>query len=135
MNIWKNRTIGFWLGVAAAVLFLMADIVFAITTYSDRVFSWITFGLIMAGIVFEVLNVLTGQKWIPLMTAICFGTAFAFHLYIGLPTLSDIVNGVNFVGGNPTAVIVFGILFLIGVILSVAACFMEQKQELQIQIN
>lgn len=29
------------------------------------------------------------------------------NLYIGLPTLSDVWNGVNFIGGNPLAVMVF----------------------------
>lgn len=132
MKILQNRTIGFYAGAAAAVILLAADIVFLVTDSSDRTFSWITFGLIAAGVVCEVLTALTDLKLMPLLTAVCWGAGLSYHLYIGLPTLSDIMNGVVFVGGSAQAVIVFGVIFGIGTVIAVIACFMDQRKPIEL---
>ena len=64
----------------------------------------------------------------PLLSAVCFGCALSWHLYIGLPTLSDIWNGVNFIGGNAQAVITFGVFFAVAAVFGVASCFMNQRK-------
>ena len=127
-NSIANRTLGFWIGLLASAIMGGAAIVFIITNSADKTFSWITVILIFIGIILEMLAVLKRFDILPLLVAVCYGTAFSVHMYIGLPTLSDIVNGVNFIGGNATAVIVFGILFSIGMLLSVISSFMKQYQ-------
>ena len=128
MQFFKNRTVGFWIGLAAAFLMLIADIIFIITDYSDRTFSMVTFILILIGVAGEVLIIVKDFKFAPLLPSICFGVAMSIHLYLGLPTLSDVMNGVNFIGGDPNAVIVFGAIFLIGTFFAIASCFMKQSK-------
>ena len=107
---------------------LAADIVFIIFDYGDRTFSFVTFGLIIAGFAAELLVLIKNYYFAPLLSSICFGVALSMHLYLGFPTLSDVVNGVNFIGGNPQAVIIFGIAFLIGTVASLVSCFMNQSK-------
>ncbi len=133
MKFFQNRTKGFWTGAAAALIFLIADVAFLATNHSDRVFSWITFALILAGVVFEILVTVTDLKIMPLLSAVCFGAGLSFHLYIGFPTLSDIMTGVNFIGGNADAVIIFGVICLAGTILSAISCFCDQRKTIEIQ--
>lgn len=127
--MFKGKTVGFWVGVIATAMMLIADIAFIIVNRGDKTFSWVTAGLILAGVLGEVLVVGKNPVFAPLIPAICYGVALSMHLYLGLPTLSDIVNGVNFVGGNSTAVLVFGGIFLFGTVLAVAASFMGQTEK------
>jgi hypothetical protein len=128
MVLFKDRTPGFWIGFMAACFMLIADIAFIIFDYGDRTFSFVTFGLIIAGVAAELLVVAKSYYWAPLLSSVCFGVALSMHLYLGFPTLSDVVNGVNFIGGNPQAVIIFGVAFLIGTVASLVSCFMNQSK-------
>ncbi len=128
MKAFSDRTIGFWIGLVASVLMLVGDVAFLITDSADRTFSYITFGLILAGVVCEALVVFLDWKVMPLLCAVCFGAALSYHLFIGLPTLSDVVNGVHYIGGNPTAVVVFGGIFAVGTLLTLCASFMNQRK-------
>lgn len=128
MKAFCNRTIGFWLGFGASLLMLVGDVAFIIMDGTDRTFSYITFGLILAGVLCQVLIVFFDLKVMPLLCAVCFGAALSYHLFVGLPTISDVVNGVNFIGGNPTAVVVFGGVFAVGTLLALCASFMNQRK-------
>lgn len=128
MNVFRDRTLGFWFGLVAAVLMLVGDVAFLLTDRADRTFSFLTFGLILLGVVWEVLILFVDWRILPLGCAVCYGAALSYHLFVGLPTLSDVVNGVNFIGGNPMAVVVFGAVFAVGTILALCACFMEQRK-------
>lgn len=125
----KNRTIGFWIGFIGTIIMLAANVLFIIIDYGDRTFSFITFGLILLGVIGEILVVYTAFQFTTLIPAVCFGVALSMHLYLGFPTLSDVVNGVNFVGGNPKAVIQFGVMFLIGTICALTSNFMNQSKQ------
>ena len=128
----NSRTTGFWLSTAACCLALIGALGLLLTDRGDITFSWITIALAAGGILFGVLNWLTDLSIIPLLLALCLGCGFCWHLYVGLPTLSDIWNGVNFIGGNATAVILWGAFFLMAAILSVAGSFMNQKKQIQL---
>lgn len=128
MKAFCDRTVGFWIGLVASVLMLVGDVAFLITDGADRTFSFLTFGLILAGVVCQALVVLLDWKVMPLLCAVCFGSALSYHLFLGLPTLSDVVNGVNYIGGNPTAVVVFGGVFAVGTLLALCASFMNQRK-------
>jgi len=128
MVLFKDRTLGFWIGFLAASLMLVANIVFIIVNHGDRTFSFITFGLIIVGVLGELLVLLKNYFFAPILPAVSFGVALSMHFYLGFPTLSDVVNGVNFIGGNPQAVIVFGIAFAIGTIAALISSFMKQSR-------
>lgn len=127
-RFFSDRTAGFWVGVTGAAIIFVSCVVFMATDISDRTFSWVTTLLLLAGCAFQLVNIFTNLRIAPLGASVLFGVGTAVHLYVGLPTLSDIWNGVNFIGGNPTAVIVFGALFAAGMVLSMVSCFMEQRK-------
>lgn len=117
------------------ILMIAASILFIIIDRNDRTFSWITCILVLIGCIPALIQLKFRLYVLPFISAVCFGGALSYHLYLGLPTLSDIINGVNFIGGNPNAVIIFGIIFLIGTIGSVIRCFIFPKNELTIEIS
>lgn len=132
----SGRTIGFYLALGAAVLFLISDIIFVAVDAGDRTFSYVTFALILVGAAIEIVSVFFDYKFLdflPVVSCACYGVAFGMHLYLGLPTLSDRWNGVNFVGGNGDAVITFAILFGIGLVAALAACFMKRRRSVEEQ--
>ena len=65
------------------------------------------------------------MRWV---TAALLAAANAFHWYKGLPSLSDLWNGVNFIGGNQTAVIWFGSILLAVTIFVIILNFIEPKR-------
>lgn len=123
----KTRPLGFRLGVAAAMIQLLASVVLLILDGNDRTFSWITIALNAAGILCFAVMLFREWQILPLAGAVCFGAAWSWHLYLGLPTLSDIWNGVHFIGGNAWAVYVFGGIFTLTMILAVLSCFGRQS--------
>lgn len=129
MNIFKNRTIGFWIGLSSSIIMLISSIAFIIYDYGDRTYSHFTVLLIILGVLFELAIVFKNNIFLPMLPSIFFGAALSIHLYLGLPTLSDIVNGVNFIGGNASAVIIFGGLFIVGTIGALVSSFMKQTKE------
>lgn len=118
------------IALGTAIVLLIADIAFFIFDGGDRTFSYVTFFAGLGGAVFLVMHFLFSTKldFIPLIASALLGIALGMHLFLGLPTLSDIVNGVNFVGGNSSAVVVFGSIFLVANISSVFICFMKQEE-------
>lgn len=131
-RIFDARTAGFYLSLAACLEALVGVIGLIVTDRGDITFSWITVALVAGGVLFECLNCVTDLAVAPLLSAVCFGCALSWHLYIGLPTLSDIWNGVNFIGGNAQAVIVYGALFAAAALLGVVSCFMSQRRHIQV---
>jgi len=128
MRIFKNRTVGFWFGLFASGLMLISNLGFIMYDNGDRTFSYLTFSLIMIGVLCQLLVITKNYSFAPILPPIFFGGGLAVHLYLGLPTLSDVVNGVNFIGGNPTAVMAFGVPFIVGTIVSIIASFMEHEK-------
>ena len=131
-NLFRARTAGFYLGLLASLAALIGAVGMIATDLGDITFSWITIALMAAGILFECINCVTDLSDAPLLSALCFGCGFSWHLYKGLPALSDIWNGVNFIGGNAQAVIVYGVFFAVATLLSVISCFMAQRKNIQL---
>lgn len=127
MKIFKNRSLGFWIGLFASVLMLISNIAFIIYDDGDRTFSYLTFTLILVGVLSELLVIFKNYSFAPILPPVFFGGGLAIHLYLGLPTLSDVVNGVNFIGGDPTAVIAFGVPFILGTVIAIVASFMDHE--------
>jgi hypothetical protein len=58
-----------------------------------------------------------------LVTSFCYSIGFAFALRQTLPSVSDVWNKVNFIGGNALMGSIFSGVFLLCAVLSVVACF------------
>lgn len=126
----KNRTIGYWLGLVAAVLAIVSAIAFIAVDYSDeKTFSLTAFIIMLVGGCSFLLVAFTKFQFAPIVPCALYIAGFSLELQATLPSLSDVWNGVNFIGGNGITGLVFTILFAVSAILSIVSNFMEQTKE------
>ncbi len=129
----KNKTIGFYIAFfsgAAAVVASIAYLAIYMATAAetvDRVFSWFTFGFMLAGGLIATAGELTRMKWIPLASCACFSLALANHAVEFAYPLADVLTKVPFFGGNYPLALAFTIVFGVIVLASVTAAFMKHE--------
>jgi hypothetical protein len=111
----------------AAAIALIGSVLYLILDHGDRTFSWLAFGLALAGAALTLLPVKTKLAFAPLLPTALYAAAFGLVLRAALPSLSDVWNGVNFIGGNATLGMTFAGVYLICGILGCAACFMNSS--------
>lgn len=136
-NLLKDRRLGFWLTAGAACLALAGTIVYLIvyqvtadptTGTVDRVFSWLTFGLMIGGAVVSFAGEITRLRFVPVAAMILYSVALANHLVETAYPLADVLTKVPFFGGNPTLAIAFAVLFGVIAVVQVIASFMEHNK-------
>lgn len=132
-KLFKDRTSGFYLafGVSAAALlggvaYLAVYMITAGQTM-DRVFSWLTLGMILGGAVIGVATEALRFRFGPIITSVLFSVAFANHLVESAYPLADALTGVPFFGGNFTLALIFAILFGLVAVCQVVSAFMEHN--------
>ena len=129
----KNKTIGFYIAFfsgAAAVVASVAYLAIYMATAAetvDRVFSWVTFGFMLAGGLIATAGELTRMKWIPLASCACFSLALANHAVEFAYPLADVLTKVPFFGGNYPLALTFTIIFGVIVLASITAAFMKHE--------
>lgn len=129
----KNKTIGFYIAFfsgAAAVVASIAYLAIYIATAAetvDRVFSWFTFGFMLAGGLIATAGELTRMKWIPLASCACFSLALANHAVEFAYPLADVLTKVPFFGGNYPLALAFTIIFGVIALASITAAFMKHE--------
>ena len=129
----KNKTIGFYIAFfsgAAAVVASIAYLAIYMATAAetvDRVFSWFTFGFMLAGGLIATAGELTRMKWIPLASCACFSMALANHAVEFAYPLADVLTKVPFFGGNYPLALTFTIIFGVIALASVTAAFMKHE--------
>lgn len=119
-----------YVAYAAALIGLIADIAFIIVDGSDQTFTMGCFICVLLGSVLALSDLFKSffggiGLW---LSVFLYSAGFAFHLYEALPSLSDLWNNVNFIGGNQQAAIVFGAIFLAVTVVLIAANFFEEKR-------
>ena len=129
----KNKTMGFYIAFfsgAAAVVASIAYLAIYMATAAetvDRVFSWFTFGFMLAGGLIATAGELTRMKWIPLASCACFSLALANHAVEFAYPLADVLTKVPFFGGNYPLALTFTIIFGVIALASVTAAFMKHE--------
>lgn len=129
----KNKTIGFYIAFfsgAAAVVASIAYLAIYMATAAetvDRVFSWFTFGFMLAGGLIATAGELTRMKWIPLASCACFSLALANHAVEFAYPLADVLTKVPFFGGNYPLALAFTIIFGVIALASITAAFMKHE--------
>lgn len=129
----KDARSGLWLSLAAAVIALIGAVSYLILYVAaagpiDRVFSWLTFGLVAGGAVITAAGELLRIPFTPILGGACFSVALANHLVETAYPLADVLTGVPFFGGNPTLAIAFSVVFGLAALLNVAAAFMAHRE-------
>lgn len=129
----KNKTIGFYIAFfsgAAAVVASIAYLAIYMATAAetvDRVFSWFTFGFMLAGGLIATAGELTRMQWIPLASCACFSLSLANHAVEFAYPLADVLTKVPFFGGNYPLALTFTIIFGVIALASVTAAFMKHE--------
>lgn len=125
----KDKTVWFYVEIAAAVLTVIAMVI-----------GWITKGLVkntfsgsivicaVIAILLEVLYQFVDLEILPLAVTIMYALTFGIIGNQGSYVISDHFNGVSFLGGNYSMVL--QCLFLTGaaLVLSIIALFNDQKK-------
>ena len=118
-----DRNFGFYILLAAAFVALAGAILYLALDGGDRTFTILGFLLALAGAVSTILAVLTRLKFAPLVPTAFYAAASAFVLRLALPSLSDLWNKVNFIGGNAVLGMSFAGVFLLCAALATVSCF------------
>lgn len=124
----KDRTVGYYLNLAAATLAIISAILLVAIDHGDRTCSYTAFALMLVGgltfvaVMFIDLDILT------VIPGVFYVLGFSFELSVELPSLSDVWNGVNFIGGNAYVGLAFTILFAVSAILAIVANFFNHRK-------
>ena len=134
----KNRTFGFYLSFGSACVALIVAIVYAIAASGDRTFSVAGFALVLVGAVTEVIVLFTDFKFGPIIPTVFIAAGTSVTLVTCLPTLMDVLNGINFFGGNLGVAYAVPITLGVTVIAGCVASFMgmrKQPKQTQTAVN
>lgn len=130
----QDSKLGFWLSAAAAVIALVGAVAYAVIYMAtagetvDRVFSWLTLGLMLGGAVITLAGEALRLPFTPILGGACFAVGFANHLVETTYPLADVLTGVPFFGGNATLAIAFSVVFGLAAILNVVGAFMAHRK-------
>ena len=127
-KLFKDRTIGFYLCLGAAVIALISSIIFIAVDYGDITFSTVAFVLMLIGALSTVAVIFTDFKFVTIIPVLFYSIALGVHVYTVVPSLTDLFTGVVFYGGNQGIAIAFTIIFAIATIAAIASSFMAQKK-------
>ena len=94
----------------------------------DRVFSWFTFGFMLAGGVTGIAGELLRWGWMPLVSCGCMSVALANHVVEFAYPLADVLTKVPFFGGNYPLALTFTVIFGAVAVVSVIAAFMKHEK-------
>lgn len=128
LNMFKDRTIGFWVSFAAGVLAILSAIIYIATDYGDPTFSTAAFALVLVAGVVQIVVLAFNFSVLLLLPVALLAAGCGLHIYAAMPPITDIFNGVNLYGGNGELGIVFIVLFVVTAIAATVGCFMKQKK-------
>lgn len=129
LQFFKNRTLAYWVALGASAVMLIADIFYLALDGDDTVtFSMFNFGMILAGALCFVIPTVFDFPSASVLTVGLASFGAASLLAMSLESLSDIWNGVNFVGGNAVMAVVFAGIFLVCILTVAVTCFFPQTK-------
>lgn len=108
--------------LAAALVAVVGSVLYFLLDGNDKTFTWM--GVILAAVGAASTSLcFTRFKLAGFVSAVLYSAAFGFVLRVAIPSLSDVWNKVNFIGGNATMGIIFSGIYLVCAVLSVVSCF------------
>ena len=108
--------------IVAALIAVIGAGLYVLLDGTDKTFTWLGFGLALLGAFSTVIS-FTQFQLAPFAPAVLYAAAFGFVLRVAIPSLSNVWNKVNFVGGNAVMGITFSCVYLVCALLAVWACF------------
>lgn len=129
MKHFQNRSISFYLTCAMTLTMWIVAVAYVITDLGDITFSWVAVMFLVIGGALGATSVFTKLDWLILPGSLCCSIALGELLRVGLPSISDIWNGVTFVGGNGWLVLGFIIATSVISLLACVLCFWPKATE------
>lgn len=127
----RKRCFGFYLAFGASLLGVLSAFGYlavyqgmAVGTV-DRVFSWLTFGMLLGGSAVGIAGELIQFPFGVLIATAGVGVGFANHMVEFAYPIADKLTGVAFFGGNFALALVFAILFGVTAVCLVVSAFMK----------
>ena len=126
-RLFEKKSVGFYLGIAAALATLAMDIVYITLDYGDKTFSMTAFGFFLGAFAAECGVVLFDRTFLPMLPPILTGIGVGAHLYKAFPSISDLINKMVFIGGNSRLAVRFAMYFAVCGLLFVVSSFMKSN--------
>lgn len=122
----KQREKGLYLSLATSVIGLVGLVLYIILDSSDlgRTFSPIVCVLIGLAVLAEVYVLLCGFSHAEFIVTLLYIVGLGFLLRATIGPLSDVWNGVNFIGGNAWMGVAFSGVFFLCSILSIISNYL-----------
>lgn len=123
-GLFKNRKASFYMEIIAVLLGVGGSVYYAIQSNIDNAFNVFYLILMLCGAAATLANVLLKAEFLLPVAGILCGTAFGIIVHDMLPTMSDVWNGVLFIGGNLTAYIIYTAIAFAVAVLIIVSCFL-----------
>ncbi len=117
-----RRGASFWLLAIAALIGIGCAIYYTVQSNADNCFNLAFLLVMLGGVIVGCLNTVHPMAFFAPLEASLFGVGFGIMVNNMLPTLSDVWNGIVFIGGNLTAYLIYTVLALVCTVLTVIAC-------------
>ena len=127
-DCFKNRTVGFYLSMVSAMAALIIALVYVIVANSDRTFNLAGMIIIVIGALSEVLVLFTDLKFAPMVPTLLLSVGGAISFITCLPTMLDVLNGIQFFGGNLFIAEFVSFGMLAAILIGCVASFMSMRK-------
>lgn len=118
----------FYISIAIAVFALISSFTYYLYDYGDKTFSSDATLLMWFGALSFLLCVFTKTKTAPAIPALLYTIGAAKALEVTLPSLSDVWNGVHFIGGFGKMGLFFTVQFAVCAVASIICCFFNYRK-------
>lgn len=130
--MFKNKTVGFYIGAAGGLIGLVATVIYLIYSLSVDLFAPEVFIFLLLGTLSEVLVLFVDWKFAPILPVLFFSLAFGLHINDRVLMFEEMINqiyGMNERGAILWVVLVLLALNLVSAIASIVASFSSRERE------
>lgn len=130
----KNKTIGYYLGLAASVIALVSLIIFFVYASKNNTTSVSCIIFLILGILLQVSMMFTKGKVsdiVSIFIPVCYMVGMTEELHTGVGNIVDALQGIVMFGKKELATFnyLLAVLLIIAVILAIVQVFMKKEKE------
>ena len=124
-----DKTIIYLIGLVFALIALISSILYIAIDGGDKSYSTISFVLMLVGSILFIPTIFLKYDILSIIPGLLFAFGFGEALRATLPPLSDVWNGVNFIGGNAFCGLAFTIIFFICMVVQIVVVFNKKYKQ------
>lgn len=129
--MFKNKTIGYYIGLAGGALGIITALIYVIYTTSVDLFAPEVFVLMLLAVLSEVLVMFVDMKFLTLVPVLFFSLALGFHICDRVYMFQEMINhiyGMNEKGAILWLVILLFVLNAISAVAAIIAAFSDRNK-------